>query len=215
MAYRVTKNKLMNLPNRITSLRMVIVLVMIIVLLFPYPTMPMMRFGQTMIPLVYLIAGGLFLIASITDFLDGYLARKLKLITNFGKFLDPLADKILTNSAFILLMMSPAWLEVDIILIPPWVVIIMIIRDLVIDGIRMIGVSQGRVIAANSIGKVKTFLQIIAILLVFVNDWPFAWLGLPIGLTITDLVIYAAAATSFASLWVYVIANWSVFRDSR
>jgi CDP-diacylglycerol---glycerol-3-phosphate 3-phosphatidyltransferase len=205
----------MNLPNRITSLRMIIVITMIVILLWPYSNMPIISLGETAIPLVYLIAGSLFLIASITDFLDGYLARKLNLITNLGKFLDPLADKILTNSAFILLMITPSWLAIDIIRIPAWVVILMIIRDLVIDGIRMIGVSQGRVIAANRIGKVKTFLQIIAILLVFFNDWPFAWLELPVGLTVTDGMLYLAAITAFASLWVYLISNWSIFRDAK
>jgi CDP-diacylglycerol---glycerol-3-phosphate 3-phosphatidyltransferase len=215
MAYRVTKKKHMNLPNKITAMRFLLVLVMIGILVFPYASMPNITLGQTQIPLVYLIALGLFVIASITDFLDGYLARKLNLITNFGKFLDPLADKVLTNAAFILLMVTPLWVTTDVIRVPAWVVIIMIVRDLAIDGIRMIGVSQGKVIAANKIGKVKTFLQIVAIILVFLNGWPFASLGLPTGFSIAELMLYLAAIVSLISLIIYLRQNKAIFYDHR
>jgi len=203
----------MNLPNKITTVRLILVMIMIGVLIFPYPSMVVVRLGSTDIPLVYLIGLGLFILASITDFLDGYLARKLKLITNLGKFLDPLADKMLTNAAFILLMITPAWLTIEVIRVPAWIVIIMIVRDLAVDGIRMIGVAQGKVIAANQIGKVKTVVQIIAIIFVFLNDWPFAGLSLPPGFTITEILLYLAGAISFASLIVYLIHNQDIFKD--
>jgi CDP-diacylglycerol--glycerol-3-phosphate 3-phosphatidyltransferase len=203
----------MNLPNKITTVRLILVMIMIGVLIFPYPSMVVVRLALTDIPLVYLIALGLFILASITDFLDGYLARKLKLITNLGKFLDPLADKMLTNAAFILLMITPAWLTIEVIRVPAWIVIIMIFRDLAVDGIRMIGVAQGKVIAANQIGKVKTVVQIIAIIFVFLNDWPFAGLSLPPGFTITEIMLYLAGAISFASLIVYLINNQDIFKD--
>lgn len=202
----------MNLPNKITTARFILVLVMMGILLYPYSSMSNVMVGITAIPLVYLLALSLFLLASITDFLDGYLARKLNLITNFGKFLDPLADKVLTNASFILLMVTPGWADVPLIRVPAWVLLIMIIRDLAVDGIRMIGVSQGNVIAANAIGKVKTVLQIFAITLVFLNDWPFAWLGLPAGFTITEISLYLAALVSLLSLVTYLYQHRAIFK---
>jgi CDP-diacylglycerol--glycerol-3-phosphate 3-phosphatidyltransferase len=153
----------MNLPNRITTFRIILVFFMIGMLLFPYESMDSFTINGRTIPNIYGWTLLIFIIASITDFLDGFLARKLNLITNLGKFLDPLADKLLVNSLFILLMVTPNWLQdVNILRIPSWVLIIMIVRDLTVDGIRMIAVTQGKVLAANVFGKVKTFLQIFA-----------------------------------------------------
>jgi len=201
----------MNLPNRITIARFILVLIMIGVMLFPYETVSNVNLGSTLIPLPYFVALILFVIASFTDFLDGYLARKLNLVTNFGKFLDPFADKVLTNSAFILLMITPNWVEIELIRVPAWIVIIMIIRDLAVDGIRMIGVSQGKVIAASKIGKLKTVMQIIAIIFVFLNDAMFAFLNLPNGFTITDFILYLAALISLISLISYLYYNRGIF----
>ena len=201
----------MNLPNRITIARFILVLIMIGVMLFPYETVSNVNLGSTLIPLPYFVALILFVIASFTDFLDGYLARKLNLVTNFGKFLDPFADKVLTNSAFILLMITPNWVEIELIRVPAWIVIIMIIRDLAVDGIRMIGVSQGKVIAASKIGKLKTVMQIIAIIFVFLNDAVFGFLNLPNGFTITDFILYLAALISLISLISYLYNNRGIF----
>lgn len=201
----------MNLPNRITVARFILVLMMIGVLLYPYQSVAHLNLGPTFIPLPYFVALILFAIASFTDFLDGYLARRLNLITNFGKFLDPFADKVLTNSAFILLMITPNWVEIELIRVPVWIVIVMIIRDLAVDGIRMLAVTQGKVIAASNIGKLKTFLQIIAIIFVFLNDWPFMTLNLPVGFRVTDLTLYLAAFISLVSLITYVYQNRSIF----
>ena len=201
----------MNLPNRITIARFILVLIMIGVMLFPYETVSNVNLGSTLIPLPYFVALILFVIASFTDFLDGYLARKLNLVTNFGKFLDPFADKVLTNSAFILLMITPSWVEIELIRVPAWIVIIMIIRDLAVDGIRMIGVSQGKIIAASKIGKLKTVMQIIAIIFVFLNDAMFAFLNLPNGFTITDFILYLAALISLISLISYLYNNRGIF----
>ena len=203
---------MMNLPNKITISRFAIVLIMIGVLLYPYETVANINLGPTLIPLPNLVALILFSIASFTDFLDGYLARKLNLITNFGKFLDPFADKVLTNSAFILLMTTPQWIDIEVIRIPSWIVIIMIIRDLAVDGIRMIGVTQGQVIAASKIGKLKTVIQIISIILVFLNDWPFSYFNLPQGFTVTDFALYTAALVSFLSLVTYLYNHRSIFK---
>ena len=201
----------MNLPNRITIARFILVLIMIGVMLFPYETVSNVNLGSTLIPLPYFVALILFVIASFTDFLDGYLARKLNLVTNFGKFLDPFADKVLTNSAFILLMITPNWVEIELIRVPAWIVIIMIIRDLAVDGIRMIGVSQGKVIAASKIGKLKTVMQIIAIIFVFLNDAVFGFLNLPNGFTITEIILYLAALVSLISLISYLYNNRGIF----
>lgn len=201
----------MNLPNRITIARFMLVLIMIGVMLFPYETVSNVNLGSTLIPLPYFVALVLFVVASFTDFLDGYLARKLNLVTNFGKFLDPFADKVLTNSAFILLMITPSWVEIELIRVPAWIVIIMIIRDLAVDGIRMIGVSQGKVIAASKIGKLKTVMQILAIISVFLNDAMFAFLNLPNGFTITDFILYLAALISLISLISYLYNNRGIF----
>lgn len=203
----------MNLPNRITVARFMLVLIMISIMLFPYETVSNVNLGSTLIPLPYFVALVFFVVASFTDFLDGYLARKLNLVTNFGKFLDPFADKVLTNSAFILLMITPNWVEIEVIRVPAWIVIIMIIRDLAVDGIRMIGVSQGKVIAASKIGKFKTVMQIIAIIFVFLNDAMFAFLNLPTGLTVTDFTLYLAAFVSLISLISYLYHNRGIFNS--
>jgi CDP-diacylglycerol--glycerol-3-phosphate 3-phosphatidyltransferase len=203
----------MNLPNKLTTGRIIMVFVMIAVLLYPYQTMPSIIFNNRPIPMVYLFSLVVFILASITDFLDGYLARKLKLITNLGKFLDPLADKLLTNSLFIFLLITPDWLLVAPILrVPVWAVIIMIIRDFIVDGIRMIAVAEGKVLAANMFGKVKTFLQIFAIIFYLLNDALFAWLGLPPGWSITEMTIYGAAIVSLLSLIKYVQQGWTFLR---
>lgn len=203
----------MNLPNKLTTGRIIMVFLMIGVLLYPYQTMSNFVVNGRSIPLVYLFSLAIFIVASITDFLDGYLARKLNLITNLGKFLDPLADKLLTNSLLILLMITPAWLvEPSMLRVPAWAVIIMIARDLTVDGIRMIAASEGKVLAANVFGKVKTFLQIFAIIFYLINDALFASLSLPIGWSITEVTLYLAAIASLLSLVKYVQQGWQFIR---
>ena len=203
----------MNLPNKLTTGRIIMVFVMIGVLLYPYQSMPSFVVNSRPIPLVYLFSLAIFILASITDFLDGYLARKLNLITNLGKFLDPLADKLLTNSLLILLMTTPAWLvETSMLRVPAWAVIIMITRDFTVDGIRMIAVTEGKVLAANVFGKVKTFLQIFAIIFYLLNDALFASLSLPSGWSITEVTLYMAAIASLLSLVKYVQQGWQFIR---
>lgn len=203
----------MNLPNKLTTGRIIMVFMMIGVLLYPYQTMPSLLVNGRSIPLVYLFSLVIFILASITDFLDGYLARKLNLITNLGKFLDPLADKLLTNSLFIFLMITPAWLlATPMLRVPAWAVILMITRDFIVDGIRMIAVTEGKVLAANNFGKVKTFLQIFAIIFYLFNDALFAWLSLPQGWSITEITLYVAAIVSLLSLIKYVQQGWTFLR---
>ncbi len=146
----------MNLPNKLTILRILLVPIMVII---PYLNIP----GEFLqIPISFLIMDLIFIIASITDKLDGSIARKRNLVTTFGKFLDPIADKILVLAAFIILVEQSK--------IPGWIPIIVIFREFVVSGYRLIAVgSEGKVIAASIWGKLKTVTQMIAIILAFID----------------------------------------------
>ena len=146
----------MNLPNKITVARMLLIPIMIIV---PYLGLNNILFGSVTIgSFITLI---IFLIASFTDFLDGHLARKNNLVTTFGKFLDPIADKLLVLSALIMLVEQG--------IIPGWIPIIIAAREFIVSGIRMLAAGDGKVIAASWYGKVKTVSQMVAISLAFLS----------------------------------------------
>lgn len=146
----------MNLPNKITVARMLLIPIMIIV---PYLGFNNILFGSVTIgSFITLI---IFLIASFTDFLDGYLARKNNLVTTFGKFLDPIADKLLVLSALIMLVEQG--------ILPGWIPIIIAAREFIVSGIRMLAAGDGKVIAASWYGKVKTVSQMVAISLAFLS----------------------------------------------
>ena len=147
----------LNAPNMLTLLR--VILIPLIVLLIGLNS--------------FVAAGILFIVASVTDFLDGYLARKYNLITDFGKFLDPVADKLLVLTAMIMLCTKSAELTVTF---PAWLICIVVARDLMMDGLRMIASSKGVVIAAGWLGKIKTTLQIIAVVCVTFSIWN--WLSI-------------------------------------
>lgn len=149
--------KKLNAPNMLTLLR--VILIPLIVLLIGLNS--------------FVAAGILFIVASVTDFLDGYLARKYNLITDFGKFLDPVADKLLVLTAMIMLCTKSAELTVTF---PAWLICIVVARDLMMDGLRMIASSKGVVIAAGWLGKIKTTLQIIAVVCVTFSIWN--WLSI-------------------------------------
>ena len=129
----------------------------------------------------------LFAIASLTDYLDGYIARKHNLITSFGKFIDPIADKLLVNTMFILFAVDGV--------VPAVFVLIMIWRDMIVDGLRMNASAKGKVVAAGMMGKAKTVLQMFAIIFLLLNNLPFAFVSLPVA----DILFYAAVAVSVAS----------------
>ena len=134
----------MNLPNKITTFRMGCVLVIAFLLLFPWANMGInvpVLFNE--VDLIYLITFVLFLVASFSDFLDGHIARKYNMVTNYGKFMDPIADKLLVNSLFIILMVSGPFR------IPAWITVIMIARDLIVDAIRLLAAEQNKVLAAS------------------------------------------------------------------
>ncbi len=150
----------MNLPNKLTIFRIILVPIMVII---PYLGITQEIWG---LPITFLIIDLIFIIASITDKLDGTIARKKNLVTTFGKFLDPIADKILVLSALIML--------VDFGKIPSWIPIIVLFREFVVSGYRLIASQNGgEVIAASMWGKLKTVTQMIAIILAFLDKFNF------------------------------------------
>lgn len=146
----------MNLPNKLTIFRMILVPIMVII---PFLGIKTEVLG---IPLTYIIIDFIFIIASITDKLDGYLARKNNQVTTFGKFLDPLADKILVLAAMMML--------VEMAKLPAWIPSIVLAREFIVSGYRLVAVEKGgKVIAASKWGKLKTVTQMIAIILAFLD----------------------------------------------
>lgn len=158
--------------------------------------------GETY-PLTHLVAAIIFLVASATDWLDGYYARKYNLITNMGKFLDPLADKLLVSAAFILLV------ELD--LIAAWIVIVIVSREFAVTGFRLVAAGEGVVLAASSMGKLKTASQLIAIALLLLHNFPFAYMNI----AVDTIVVYIALILTVWSGVDYFIKNWHVVRDSK
>lgn len=181
----------MNLPNRLTIFRIILIPIVVLVYLFPYAQFGIepgeLTIGGVDLSIINLICLIIYLAAAITDYFDGQIARKRNMQTTFGKFADPIADKMLTTTMF--LMFSSRGL------IPVVPVIIMVCRDIVVDGCRMIAASNGKVVAAQMLGKLKTVLQMVSIALVLLNNLPFEIWGLPV----TDIMIWFSAFVSFAS----------------
>ncbi len=201
------------LPNYITIFRMIMVIIVLIVLLVPWNnffTIPML--GD--ISLVYLVAFFIFVIASISDYFDGYLARKYHLVSNFGKFMDPIADKMLVNSLLIVLLLNQAH-SPNHMTVPLIAVIIMIARDLVVDGLRLVASERNIVLAANIFGKLKTVFQMVAISLVLLNDWPFTLIYGSQIKYVSLVLIWLAAATSLLSGIIYVAKNFQVLKENK
>lgn len=178
----------MNLPNRLSIARVALIPVC---LLFLHVDTP---FCQAMALIV-------FLAASLTDWLDGYLARRDNIITNFGKFLDPVADKLLVLSTMIALCGLGRF--------PSWACIVVLFRELAVDGLRLIAVEQGKVIAAGKLGKIKTTLQMTTLVVFLLKNWPFGdfpmdsiLLALTIGMTIWSGVDY-------------FVRNWDVLKGAK
>lgn len=158
----------MNTPNKITVSRLFIAFAMILFLVFPWwPAAMTDQLGSTGLSVVDIVATALFIAGALTDAVDGHLARRDHLVTDFGKFFDPLADKFLVNSALVILAVrSPD-------LLPVLIVVLMIGRDLAVDGLRLLAAHKGQVIAANIFGKLKTVCQMVAIPLVMLKGFPF------------------------------------------
>ena len=185
----------MNLPNKLTIFRIILVPIMVIIPLFGID-------GELMeIPIQNLIIDLIFIIASITDKLDGYLARKNNQITTFGKFLDPLADKILVLAAMVML--------VEMSKLPSWIPIIVLTREFVVSGYRLVAVEKdGKVIAASKWGKLKTVSQMFAIILAFLDIHAFGecffgslqGIELILNILVTIMMIIQTIATIFSGI---------------
>ena len=205
MAYKVEysiKGVIMNLPNKITTFRMVLVVILVAILLLPFDYGMV---GNSTLSWKYLIAFIIFIVASISDYFDGHIARKYNLITTYGKFMDPIADKLLVNSSFIIMATQTPDM------VPVIAVVIMIARDIVVDALRMISVQKGVVIAANIFGKLKTVTQMVAISFVLLNDFPFVYLSIPFN--VSYIFCYIAGVCSLVSMIVYIYQNKEVFKD--
>lgn len=210
----------MNLPTKITFSR-IIATVLLIIALFVLSVIPHFHvdaLGNTKLNIVFLVLFGFFVIASYTDHLDGKLARKNNQVTDLGKFLDPVADKLLVNTMTIFLcapsVFAPYTLGVQTAFFPVWCVILMVARDTVVDALRFIAAQKGVVIAANIFGKLKTVLQMVAIGAVLLNDFPFHYMypqNTSPYLTVTMFLVYLATLVSLISGIIYVVQNRKVF----
>ena len=179
----------MNLPNKLTILRVIMIPFFVAFLMLENGANTTYRY----------IAAALFIIASLTDLLDGKIARKYNLVTNFGKFMDPLADKLLVCSALICM--------IELGQLPAWMVIIIISREFIISGFRLVASDKGVVIAASYWGKFKTTFQMIGVVLLILN--------IPALSMVTDIVIWIAVALTFISLVDYIVKNAGVLKEGK
>ena len=197
----------MNLPNKITMSRIFLSIFIIVLLLFPIDAMgivmPKIFVNETIVvDIKYIIAGVLFIVASLTDFLDGYIARKYNLITDFGKMIDAIADKILVNPILIILAASG--------FISPIIPVIIIARDSVVNSIKMIAGSKGQVVAAIKMGKLKTASLMVGITLTLFYNLPFELYNLKI----SDALLIIACVLSIISAAQYYSMNKKIiFED--
>ena len=166
----------LNLPNKITVFRIFLAIIAIIILLIPWYDLnynfPEYVINGEIISLKYIIVGILFLIASLTDFIDGYIARSRNMVTDFGKVADAIADKVLVNGLLILLAYDR--------LIPIIIPVVIVTRDIIVDSCKMISGSKGKVVAASMLGKAKTMCMMIGMTLTFFGNFPFVYVNLPI-----------------------------------
>jgi CDP-diacylglycerol--glycerol-3-phosphate 3-phosphatidyltransferase len=174
----------MNTPNKLSLLRVALIPVLVLCMYLP---------GWPMI----LVSAAVFGAAAYTDYLDGHIARRDNIVTDFGKFIDPVADKLLNLSAMIMLTYCG--------LLPQWAVIVILARELAVDGLRMVAVGQGRVIAAGKLGKIKTVSQIVLVLFLMIAGRlaPVVFGGVPMVVTIVNVIGWVI------TLWVVAITVWS------
>lgn len=192
----------MNLPNKLTVFRMILIVPFVLLLLGGFHEWAGFTaiFGGIMEYVDY-IALAIFIIASLTDMLDGKIARKYNLITNFGKFMDPLADKLLVCSAMICL--------VEMGRIPAWIVIIIISREFIISGFRLVASDNGVVIAASYWGKFKTTFQMLMVIVLILD------IQMPFFQILGTVLTYVALILTVVSLIDYIVKNKDVLKDQK
>lgn len=191
----------MNLPNKLTSMRIILIPIFTLVLALGWPAGSVMILG-TKVASADLVAAIIFIVASLTDFADGHIARSQHLVTNFGKFADPLADKLLVLTAFLFLAVSKQ--------VPAWGVAIIIWRELAVTGLRLLLANGGEVLAAAMPGKIKTTCQMFSIIFLLLNNVGFASIHFPFAL----ILFYLAVFFTVYSGTEYFYKNRGVFADS-
>lgn len=189
----------MNLPTKLTISRIIFTVLIIVLFLFPFHQMnfefPMwsLNFKEVLeVDSRYIIGGVLFVIASLTDFLDGYIARKKGLVTDFGKFVDAIADKVLVNSVLIIFAVNG--------IISPIIPVVIIFRDTIVDSIRMLASKKGVVVAAGKAGKLKTACMMVGLTLVFFYNLPFEIWNIDVA---TVLLVIATVLSIYSGIEYY------------
>ena len=189
----------MNLPTKLTVSRIIATFIVIIILIFPFYSIgfqwPQFKVGTIIISLQYIVAGIIFVLSSITDFVDGYLARKNNQVTDLGKMLDAIADKILVNSVLIILAYKG--------MLPIIVPVVTVLRDTFVDAIKMQAASKGKVVAAIKSGKLKTATLMIGTTLAFFYNLPFEL----IPINVSDFLLLIATVLSVVSGIQYYLLN--------
>ncbi|GGA39151.1 CDP-diacylglycerol--glycerol-3-phosphate 3-phosphatidyltransferase [Paenibacillus physcomitrellae] len=193
----------MNLPNKITLSRIFLIPLMLVFLLIDEKNFSSLDWGNYSLPLNQLIAALLFILAASTDGIDGYLARKNNMVTNLGKLLDPLADKLLVAAVLVSLTAMGKC--------SAWISVIIISREFAVTGLREVALLEGSVIAASKWGKAKTITQIIAISALLLNNFPFEWINIPFD----DIAIWLAAIITIYSGIDYFVKNKSILSFSK
>lgn len=195
----------MNTPTKLTVARIIMSIIIVIIMIFPFSSIgidiPVLRFGID-VSLKYVICCVLFIVASFTDFLDGYLARKNKQVTDLGKMLDAIADKLLVNPILIIFASEG--------LIIPLVPVIIISRDIVVNAIKMEAARSGKAVAAIGSGKIKTASLMIGMVLLFLGDAPFIFINIRVDL----LLIYFATIMSIVSMVEYFKLTKKMFKEN-
>lgn len=197
----------MNLPNKITVTRIILSVILLTMLCIPWYAFnirfPDLQIASTTttINVLYIIAGVIFVIAAFSDFLDGYLARKNNQVTDFGKVMDAIADKLLVNGVLIILAY---YQKIDLV-IP----VIIISRDIIVDSCKMISGNKGKVVAASILGKIKTICMLVGLTLTFFSNMPFALVNFPLA----KILLYAATILSVVSGCQYYFNSKKYFSD--
>lgn len=199
----------MNLPNKITMSRIILSFVIIILLLFPFDAtgleLPKLFIDEAIVvDPKYIIAGVLFIIASLTDFVDGHLARKYNMVTDFGKMLDAIADKVLVNSVLIILAASG--------FISPIIPVVIITRDSIVNSIKMIAGNKGQVVAAIKSGKIKTACLMVGIVLTLFYNLPFELWNIKVS---DALLIIACVFSIISGVQYYSLNKKFIFADAK